>query len=101
MLRAYSESIFKPQFHTRLRERREESGLTQKQAAQACGIEPDRWSQLERGRRIPSERELKAIGSHRGLGPVFIAPRKATKQLLDNGARLAPTVEPFLSRKTA
>ena len=35
------------------------------------------------------------------VGPVFVAPRKATKQLPDNGARLAPTVEPFLSRKTA
>ena len=87
--------MFKPQFHTRLRERREESGLTQKQAAEACKIDPDRWSQLERGRRIPSEHELKVIGSYFRLGPVFVAPRKATKQLLDNGARLAPPVTPF------
>jgi transcriptional regulator with XRE-family HTH domain len=87
--------MFKPQFHTLLRERRKESGLTQKQAAEACRIEPDRWSQLERGRRFPSERELIVIGSFLKLGPVFVAPCKATKQLLDNGARLAPPVKPF------
>lgn len=88
--------MFKPQFHTRLRERREESGRTQTQAAEACGIEPDRWSQLERGRRIPSERELRVIGNSLRLGDVFVPPGKATKQLLDNGARLAPAVKPFL-----
>lgn len=44
---------------------------------------------------MPTSQEIASIRRILELGAVFVAPPKATKRLLDNGARLTERLEPF------
>jgi len=91
--------MFDQQFHLSLKFHREDRGLSQKEAAELCNISPWRWSALECGRRMPNSQELGHIRRWFKLGRVFISPPKATKQLLDNGARLTECPQPFFAHR--
>ena len=78
-----------------MKSRRLERGLTQKESARSCGLSPDRWSELERGRRVPNNHELTNVIKFLGLGPVFVPPGGVTKTLLANGARMTAPQKPF------
>lgn len=88
--------MFEPQFHIRLKQRRLQRGITQREAASLCGISKGRWSDLEQGRRMPSDWEFRVIDRNFHLGQVFVAPKKATQKLLNDGARLSPIPPPLL-----
>lgn len=91
--------MFEPQFHLRLKFHRKQRSLSQKEAAELCGLCRWRWSDLECGRRMPSNRELALLRRRFDLGRVFVSPPKATRRLLDNGARLTKTLEPFIAQR--
>jgi len=48
-------------FSTRLREIRKANGLTQEEAADLVGVSGPQWCFYERGKRVPSIANLKAI----------------------------------------
>lgn len=54
-------------FAARFRSLRKEKGLTQSQAAELCGTNPQSWSQWERGRCRPDVQSLRNIGNGLGL----------------------------------
>jgi DNA-binding XRE family transcriptional regulator len=87
--------MFKKLFHVRMRERRCERSLLQTQAAHLCDMTPQRWSDLERGYRLPSQTEFELVSSLLGLRQVFVPPRSANKLLLNRASCQVPTPQPF------
>lgn len=95
----YHKFMFKPLFHLRMKERRRQLGLSQSEAAARCEIDPQRWSNLERGERRPSEQEFQVISIYLNLGDVFVPPPAATRKLLNNAARLSPPTPPYFTHQ--
>jgi len=84
-----------PVFHQQMRFHRRRLGLSQKQAAARINMTADRWSQLERGYRRPTQREVWDIAALLQMGRFFVPPAKHKRYLLDQGARLVPVARPF------
>lgn len=91
--------MFRPPFHTLLKEKRLSAGFTQKEAAEICGLKCKRWSNLERGYRYPNDKERKRIGRLLRLGNTFVAPPGAVGKLLNSTRALAPNRKPFFPRQ--
>ncbi|MFA5505825.1 MAG: helix-turn-helix transcriptional regulator [Vulcanimicrobiota bacterium] len=88
--------MINPIFRLKLKERRRQLSLTQKEAATMCGLTRSRWSLLECGKRIPSEVEKRSISNSFQLGPVFYSPPGAKKKLLNQAQCLMPPRRVFL-----
>lgn len=84
-----------PAFHQQMRFHRRRLGLSQKQAAARINMTADRWSQLERGYRRPTQREVWGIAALLQMSRFFVPPAKHKRYLLDQGARLLPVARPF------
>ena len=91
--------MFKPLFCLRMRERRLELSLTQKQASELIGMSQTRWSNLECGHRRPTNNEKKKLSALLGLGDCFVPPYSITRTLLSNGARLVECRKPYFSNQ--
>lgn len=81
-----------------MRKRRIAQSLSQIDAAKSTQMKPERWSQIERGYRTPSNSEVSRI--FRLLGPFvgFVPPRKAVLHLMRNGERLRSVPKPMFTR---
>lgn len=88
--------MFKPLFHLQLKKKRQRSGLSQKKAAELCGLEPARWCHLEVGYRQPGSHEIIAIENLLRLGQYFVPPSKIFQQLKSRGDKLLPVRKPYL-----
>lgn len=91
--------MFNPLFHTEMKDRRLKLGQTQDQAAKACRLDRNRWSNLERGYRRPTPAEFRTITTYLKIGTTFLCPPAANKFLLDQAARLKTTPAPFFSHQ--
>ena len=89
----------KPQFHTRMKRRRKELSLSQRKAAENCGLKPRRWSALERNVRQPTNRELEIISRYLKLGSYERPIPKLHQLLVSQASRLLPTAQTFLARQ--
>ena len=88
--------MFRPPFHIKMKEKRLTLGLTQRQAAQRCGISRERWSNLERGYRAPNKAEQRILFALLGLGDCFVAPPEVMRRLRNSARTMAPNRKPFL-----
>lgn len=86
-------------FHIKLKKQRAKSGLTQQKAADICKMPRHRWSDLELGRRRPSDSELQTLCRIFDIGRSFVACAGVTRQLLDEGAVLTPKRPPYFSHQ--
>lgn len=91
--------MFLPLFHVRIRECRIKRAISQKQAAEFCGITAKRWSNLERGFRRPTTDEFQKISRYLKIGNSFPIPCRADRLLRAEGLRHGPKILPYFSPK--
>ena len=89
----------KPQFHIKMKRRRKELSLSQREAAENCGLKPRRWSTLERNVRQPTDLELETISRFLKLGSYERPIPKLHQFLVSQASRLARTAQAFLARQ--
>ena len=87
--------MFKPTFFQKMRERRLELSMTQRQAAELIGMSRSRWSNLECGHRRPTDTERREVAELLGLSDCFVPPYSINKTLLSNGVRLVECRESY------
>src|SRR2546429_576058 len=94
-------------FGPRLRELREQAGLTQEQLAERAGVKRDAVARWERNNREPSwgnilaEREgVSAIAPHSSYISDFVAHQRFVRQQALTGASELPSTQPDRPRQT-
>ena len=91
--------MFKLPFHLRIRQQRLKRHLSQTQLSRECGISRDRWSQLERGYRRPSVREIQIISDVLHLRSFSVPPSGLHRDILQISTSLRKSAKPFLAHQ--
>ncbi len=63
----------------RMRSVRQSLGMTQAELAEAAGIDPSFYGQIERGTNVPSLKTFLSVAAALGVDPADLLPRKAAR----------------------
>lgn len=89
--------MFDPEYTYKMKQARLDAGLTQKKAAQLCGMTRIRWTHLETGYRIPNPGEYLKLRHLLGLRYLPSRPPKAVLELLSAGQRSTTSAKPYFA----